>query len=90
MDSLVWSLLGWIEYLWIHEGEEAARRAASATITTLQTIRFGTGGVANLGLPRARRKALELEELLELLRERSRRDGATYCPDALRLIRGHG
>ena len=87
-ETFVWSLLGWIEYLWIHEDERAARLAARATFTTLRALRLGMRALAALRLRRARRKAEQLDELLRLLRERARDSDSAYCPDAVRLIRG--
>jgi N-acetylglucosaminyl-diphospho-decaprenol L-rhamnosyltransferase len=85
---MAWSVLGWIEYMWIHEGERSARRAARATLTTLRLLRLGTRALATLHWARARRKASQLDELLRLLAEHASADEARFCPEALRLVRG--
>jgi N-acetylglucosaminyl-diphospho-decaprenol L-rhamnosyltransferase len=84
---MAWSLLGWIQYLSIHEGEREARRAARATLVTLRGLRLGMRSLAALRWPRARRKARQLDELLRLLAECASDDDARFCPDALRVIR---
>jgi GT2 family glycosyltransferase len=85
---MAWSLLSWIEYTWIHEGERTASRAARATLTTLRLLHLGMHAVATLRWARARRKAAQLDELLRLLAEHASRNEARFCPEALRLVRG--
>jgi GT2 family glycosyltransferase len=87
VGPLAWSLLGWIQYMCIHEGERTARRAARSTLTTLRVLRLGAHVLAALRWARARRKARQLDELLRLLAEHASGDDARFCPDALRLVR---
>jgi N-acetylglucosaminyl-diphospho-decaprenol L-rhamnosyltransferase len=84
---LAWALLGWIQYVWIHEGERKAGRAARATLTTLRAMHFGMQALAATRWPRAQRKARQIEELLGLVAARAHDDGHGFCPDAIRLIR---
>jgi N-acetylglucosaminyl-diphospho-decaprenol L-rhamnosyltransferase len=85
---MAWSLLGWIQYICIHEGERTAWRAARATLTTLRVLRLGAHALASLPWARARRKARQLDEVLRVLTEHASGDNAGFCPDALRLVRG--
>jgi len=87
-EPMAWSLLGWIEYLFIHEGEHTARRAARATLATLRCLRYATRLLATLPWPRAERKARQLDELFRLLARDASIDQADFCVDALRIIRG--
>ena len=84
---MAWSLLGWIQYVSIHEGEQEARHAAHATFVTLRVLRLGMHSLAALGWPRARRKAQQLDELLRLLTEWASGGDTRFCPDAFRVIR---
>jgi N-acetylglucosaminyl-diphospho-decaprenol L-rhamnosyltransferase len=84
---MAWSLLGWIQYVSIHEGERKARRAARAALVTLRVLRLGMRSLAAVRWPRARRKAQQLDELLRLLAERASDGDSRFCPDALRVIR---
>ncbi len=85
---MAWSLLGWIQYVAIHEDERAARRAARATLVTLRLLRLGMYPLAAMRWGRARRKARQLDELLRLLSDHASGDDARFCPDALRVVRG--
>ena len=85
---MAWSLLSWIQYIWIHEGERTAWRAARATLTTLRVLRLGAHALASLPWARARRKARQLDEVLRALTEHASGDDTGFCPDALRLVRG--
>jgi N-acetylglucosaminyl-diphospho-decaprenol L-rhamnosyltransferase len=85
---MAWSLLGWIQYMCIHEGEPKAVRAARATLITLRVLRLGMRALAALQWGRAQRKARQLDELLQLVAERAYGDDARFCPDALRVVRG--
>jgi N-acetylglucosaminyl-diphospho-decaprenol L-rhamnosyltransferase len=85
---MAWSLLGWIEYICIHDGERTAWRAARATLTTLRVLRLAAHALASLPWARARRKARQLDEVLRVLAEHAFSDDARFCPDALRVIRG--
>jgi N-acetylglucosaminyl-diphospho-decaprenol L-rhamnosyltransferase len=85
---MAWSLLGWIQYICIHDGERTAWRAARATLTTLRVLRLAAHALASLPWARARRKARQLDEVLRVLTEHASGDNAGFCPDALRLVRG--
>ncbi len=87
-EPMAWSILGWIEYLWIHEGPASARRAARATLMTLHALRRGVGLLAIAGSSRGERKACQLDELLRLLSRDASVATAGYCVDALQLVRG--
>jgi N-acetylglucosaminyl-diphospho-decaprenol L-rhamnosyltransferase len=87
VGPMAWSLLSWIQYICIHEGERTARRAARSTLTTLRVLRLGVHALAALRWARARRKARQLDELLRLLAEHASGDDARFCPDALRVVR---
>jgi GT2 family glycosyltransferase len=86
--QIAWNLLGWIQYVSIHEGERAARRAAHATLVTLRALRLGTTALAATRWPRAQRKARQIDELLRLVSDEARVNEANFCPDAARVIRG--
>jgi hypothetical protein len=85
---MVWNLLGWIQYICIHDGERTAWRAALATLTTLRVLRRVVHLLASLRWGRARRKARQMDELFGLLAEQVSGQDAQFCPDALRVIRG--
>jgi N-acetylglucosaminyl-diphospho-decaprenol L-rhamnosyltransferase len=85
---MAWSLLGWLQYIYIHEGERKARRAAYATLTTLRALRRATQTLALLPWERARRKTQQLDELCALLANHAANDDADFCPEARRIIRG--
>jgi N-acetylglucosaminyl-diphospho-decaprenol L-rhamnosyltransferase len=85
---MAWSLLGWIQYICIHDGERTAWRAALATLTTLRVVRVLVHVLASLHWGRARRKARQMDELFRFLAEQVSGEGAEFCPDALRVIRG--
>jgi GT2 family glycosyltransferase len=87
VGPMAWSLLGWIQYMCIHDGERAATRAARATLTTLRVLRFAVRALAALHWARARRKARQLDELLRFLAAQASGDDARFCPDALRVVR---
>lgn len=83
---MAWSLLGWIQYICIHDDERTAWRAARTTLTTLRILRLAVHALAALRWPRARRKARQLDELLRLLAEHGRGADTRFCPDALRVV----
>jgi GT2 family glycosyltransferase len=87
VGPMAWSLLGWIQYMCIHDGERTARRAARATLTTLRVLRFVAHALSALRWARARRKACQLDELLRFLAAQASEDDARFCPDALRVVR---
>jgi N-acetylglucosaminyl-diphospho-decaprenol L-rhamnosyltransferase len=84
---MAWSLLGWIEYVWISEGEQSAKRAARMTLPTLRLLRRAVSAAAMLPWSRARRKSKQLDELMCVLNAAATSGDARFCPDALRLIR---
>jgi hypothetical protein len=86
---MVWSLLGWIQYVCTHEGERAASRAARTTFTPLCVLRLGVRVLGAMHWARARRKAWQLDELLRLLSEYASGNHLRFCPDALRMARNH-
>lgn len=86
VGPLAWSLLGWIQYLYIYDGDRTARRAARATLTTLRVLRQGVSALAALRWSRARRKARQLDELFRFLAEHSSSSDPRFCPDALRVL----
>jgi GT2 family glycosyltransferase len=81
---MTWSLLGWIQYLAIHEGEDAARRAASVSLRTLRALR----GILGLAPARGRiaRKRRQLDEVLGLTASLTAA-GGDFWPDASRIVR---
>jgi N-acetylglucosaminyl-diphospho-decaprenol L-rhamnosyltransferase len=87
VGPMAWTLLGWIQYMCIHDGERTARRAARLTMTTLRLLRLGIHALASLRWTRAQRKARQLDDLLRVLAEHASGDGG-FCPDALRVVRG--
>lgn len=84
---MAWSLLGWIQYVLIHDGESQARHAARTTLVTLRALRLGMHLLAAMRWPRARRKAQQLDEVLNFVTERASGGDTRFCPDALRVIR---
>jgi GT2 family glycosyltransferase len=92
VSSLGWAFLGWVQYLYLREGEAAALRRARAGLRTLRAIAGGMQAarkVARNGV--VDRKGRQLSELLAFLQEQSRDgapvDGEPFCPDARRVIR---
>ena len=85
---MAWSLLGWLQYMWIYDSERMAWRAAWATLTTLRVLRLGMRAVGAFHWERAQRKEQQLDELLRLLSEHASGEEARFCPDAVRLVRG--
>jgi GT2 family glycosyltransferase len=87
-EPMAWSLLGWLQYVCVRDGERTGRKAARASVTTLRMLRVAVRALAALRWERARRKARQLDEVLGFLRERASGDDTRFCPDALRTIRG--
>ena len=85
---MAWSLLGWIQYIYIHDGERNAGRAARVTITTLRFLRATMRTLGAFGWGRARRKAWQLDEVLRLVAAHASGDAMGFCPEALPLVRG--
>jgi N-acetylglucosaminyl-diphospho-decaprenol L-rhamnosyltransferase len=88
VEPMAWSLLSWIEFLWMARGEQTASRCARATLVTLRVIRVGAHGLALLPWKRARRKKRQLDGLLRAVSELTSGRDADYCPNALHLLRG--
>jgi N-acetylglucosaminyl-diphospho-decaprenol L-rhamnosyltransferase len=84
---MAWSLLGWIQYVFLRDGERAGRRAARFALATLNVLRFAVHVLGTLRWPRAQRKALQLDQVLDFIGERASGDDNRFCPDALRFIR---
>lgn len=88
-ESFRWSLLGWLEYVFVHDGERTARRAALLTLRTLRLLDVSLR-LARNGAPRQarlERKSREIGELLISLRLMGDYDdGSSYCPNARRLF----
>jgi N-acetylglucosaminyl-diphospho-decaprenol L-rhamnosyltransferase len=82
-----WAFLGWVQYLYLHEGESNARRAATLGVETLRVIagalatgaRFAPDG-------RIGRKHRQVGEVLEFVEARAREGADGFCPDARRLV----
>lgn len=89
VQTMAWSLLGWLQYLSIHEGEQTAARAARATLVLLRGVRLVARGGAAVGWRRAREKARQLERLRTVLAQTATAADPPFCADALTLIRGH-
>ncbi len=92
VSSLGWAFLGWVQYLYLHEGESTAQRRAKTGLRTLRAIAGGMKAarhVARAGV--VDRKGRQLSELLAFLQEQSRDgapvDGEPFCPDARSVIR---
>jgi len=84
---MAWSLLGWIQYLYIHEGARRAFRAAHVSLGTLHAARAALRALAFLGWGRARRKTRQLDAVFDFLHRQVASGDTTFCPDAMRLIR---
>lgn len=87
-EPMAWSLLGWIQYIAIHDGERTAWRAARATLMTLRGLRLALHLLAALPWARARRKERQLDEVLRVVANHASGDDARFCPDARRVVQG--
>jgi N-acetylglucosaminyl-diphospho-decaprenol L-rhamnosyltransferase len=89
VEPLTWCYLGWLEYLYLHEGDRTARRAARLSLDTLRFLRASLRLVRR-GAPasaRLERKSRQLTGLLSSLRRRvQNEDPSGYCPDAQRVL----
>jgi len=89
VEPLAWSLLGWLEYVSVHDSENAARRAARTTLTTLRVLEASLR-VTRHGTPRGGRvdrRSRELGELLASLRRKvDGGDSPEYYPNARRIL----
>jgi N-acetylglucosaminyl-diphospho-decaprenol L-rhamnosyltransferase len=83
VEPMGWAFLSWLEYLYIHRGERAARVAAAAAWRTLGAIEVALSAGASLA-PRAgalARKRRQIEALMVFLRQRALADD-DVCPEA--------
>ena len=87
VTPMAWSLLGWIQYVAIHDGDRQARRAARTAVSTLRGLELLLRAPATLGWDRAGRKRGQLRELLMTLHERAHAGPAEFCPDAVRIVK---
>ncbi len=85
---MAWSLLGWLEYVFIREGAPAARHAATATWSMLRVLSIGVRLFAIFGIARAGRKACQLDRLLGIVADEASVEDPRYCREALLLLRG--
>jgi N-acetylglucosaminyl-diphospho-decaprenol L-rhamnosyltransferase len=91
VEQLGWGFLSWIEYVYIHRGERAARLAARAGLTTLRTMSGVLVGTTFIPVRRARRKRRQILELIEFVRSYASapsHDDPTFCADARRVLSG--
>jgi GT2 family glycosyltransferase len=85
---MTWSFLGWVQFLYLKEGERSARRAARAALKTLRAMRLGLRALY-LVAPRWKRlgrKSEQIEELLAAVHSAAEDRSREFCPDALRLL----
>jgi GT2 family glycosyltransferase len=84
-----WAFLGWIQYVFLHRGERAARLTARVGVTTLQTLSLTLAGAAKIA-PKRRieRKRTQLDALLKFLDDQAAQPAGedSFCPDARRLL----
>jgi N-acetylglucosaminyl-diphospho-decaprenol L-rhamnosyltransferase len=92
VTSLGWSFMGWLQYLYIHDGERAARRGAFAGVRTLRAIGAAVTALGRMTRrQRFARKQRQLADLLAFLEEQAD-DGAVppggipFCPEARQLL----
>lgn len=91
-SSLAWSFLGWLQYLYVHDGERVAYRRAKVGLRTLRAIALALRAAHRVS-PRYQviaRKQRQLSEVLAFL-ERQSLNGSgpevdRFCPDARRLL----
>ena len=86
VEPMAWSLLGWIQYVSIHDGQKEAERAARAAMTTLRGLELALRAPSAAGWKRAQRKHGQLSDLLRFVRARAHDGTPTFCPDALRIL----
>jgi N-acetylglucosaminyl-diphospho-decaprenol L-rhamnosyltransferase len=85
---MVWSFLGWIQFLYIHEGERTARRAAALSLGSMRAIRLALTGlrVVAPGWTRLRRKARQLDQFFAELAGQTANGSGNFCPEALWIV----
>jgi N-acetylglucosaminyl-diphospho-decaprenol L-rhamnosyltransferase len=82
-----WAFLGWLQYLYVHEGESSARRAAILGVETLRVIAGALAAGARLAPDgRIGRKHRQVGEVLAFVEARARDGADGFCPDARRLV----
>jgi N-acetylglucosaminyl-diphospho-decaprenol L-rhamnosyltransferase len=92
MDELrigphAWAFLGWVQYLYVHEGESKARRAAVLGVETLRVIAGALAAGARLAPDgRVGRKHRQVDEVLAFVETQARAGTDGFCPDARRLV----
>jgi N-acetylglucosaminyl-diphospho-decaprenol L-rhamnosyltransferase len=84
---LAWSLLSWIEFVWIYEGERSARIAARGALATLRAIHLLFRLVALTGSKRFARKAVDFRHLLDPIAASTLNDEDSFYPEARRIVR---
>jgi GT2 family glycosyltransferase len=84
---IAWGVLGWLEYVAITRGSVAADRTAAAALLLLRGMRAGTRTLEAAGWTRARRKRLQLDEVLGLLAALAGAPDDGFCPDARAAVR---
>jgi hypothetical protein len=82
-----WGLLGWVQYVSIYSGSHAAYRSACAALLTLRAMRTTLQALGVTGWRRARRKAQQIDEVLQFLAARANSTDTRFCPDALDVLR---
>ena len=82
-----WAFLGWVQYLYLREGESKARRAAILGVETLRVISGALAAGARIAPDgRVGRKRRQMDGVLAFV-EAQARDGADgFCPDARKLV----
>jgi N-acetylglucosaminyl-diphospho-decaprenol L-rhamnosyltransferase len=85
---MAWSFLGWIQFLYIHEGERTARRAAALSLGSLRAIRLALTGLRLIapGWARLRRKARQLDQFFAELAGHAAHRTGNFCPEALWIL----
>jgi GT2 family glycosyltransferase len=82
-----WAFLGWVQYLYVYEGETTARRAATLGVETLRVVAGALAAGARLAPDgRVGRKHRQVDEVLSFVEARARDGADGFCPDARRLV----
>jgi N-acetylglucosaminyl-diphospho-decaprenol L-rhamnosyltransferase len=83
-----WAFLGWLEYVFIHRGERAARVSGRSAVTALRLVLAAVSAARMTRWNRADRKRRQLHALLDLIGVYVRAGGDdSFCPNARRLLR---
>jgi N-acetylglucosaminyl-diphospho-decaprenol L-rhamnosyltransferase len=85
---MAWSFLSWVQFLYIHEGERIARRAAWLSLGSMRAIRLVLTGlrVVAPGWTRLRRKARQLDQFFAELADQTANGSGNFCPEALWIL----